>query len=62
MKKLFWEEGKTNWIGIYVKFLQSIQKKNKKTVFFANYNIIKEASETPTDYSSTIWIFFQLTQ
>ena len=52
MKNLFWKESETNWIEIYIQFLQSIQK-NKKTVSFANNIRIKKASETPTDYSST---------
>ena len=27
MKNLFWKESETNWIGIYIQFQQSIQKK-----------------------------------
>ena len=30
MKNLFWKARETNWIGIYIQFLQSIQKKKKE--------------------------------
>ena len=53
MKNLFLKESETNWIGIYIQFLQSIKKKKKikkRKLSFADYNRIKKASETPTDY------------
>ena len=55
MKNLFWKESETNRSGIYIHFLQSIQK-NKKIVSFADYNRIKKDSKTLMDYSSTRWI------
>ena len=52
MKNLFWKESETNWIEIYIQFLESIQK----TVSFADNNRIKKVLEIPMDYSSTRWI------
>ena len=31
--KLFWEQSETKWIGIYIEFLQSIQKKIENHLF-----------------------------
>ena len=42
MKNLFWKESETNWIGIYIQFLQSIQKIIENSLFCR----ISKASET----------------
>ena len=64
MKNLFWKESETNWIEIYIQFLQSILKKIRKPSLLPITTELRKSQKLRMNFKifKIFKIFFQLTQ